>query len=228
MSILSTCQAIQIAIDSVGAREDLPPKTREEAVEILKRISSRDWYVQWDKKTIIAALEEFKRRNGKAPTVSNLTETGMPKSLTIKTHFHMNASLLLKQLFPENRDTKNDINKRMNIYGFKNEEDWLECFRTQFNKNIENGISSKKYDLIRDDGTPTWNTIARRCGCTTWTELMEKAGVKYMRKGSHTARSVHIRRITSPTLERLESINKQKKKLNKELYEILSKKDDLR
>lgn len=94
MSILSTIQAIEIAIESIEGREDLPVKTREEAIQRLKNMSDRDWYIKWDKESIIQALNDYKTRTGKAPTVTNLVETGMPKSLTIQSHFHMKASAL--------------------------------------------------------------------------------------------------------------------------------------
>lgn len=224
MSILSTIQALQICIESIEKREDIPKKTKTEAIEHVKRLMGRDWYIQWDKESIIKALTDYKERTGKAPTVTNLTETGMPKSLTIQSHFHMKASLLLKQLFPENRTASESSKKRNNPYGFETEGQWVCCFRGQFNKHINEGMCCKAYDHLRDKGTPTWSTIARHCGTSSWERLMEIADVRYTKPVCRTASHVYINSSTSPTMERLENINKKRESLNKELYDILSKK----
>lgn len=222
MSILTIMQAIQIGIESIEKRNDLPPQTQQEAIKIIKRIAGRDWYIHWDKDSIIKALQDYKQRTGKAPTVTNLTETGMPKSLTIQTHFNMKASLLLKQLFPENRNTKKQIVKRNNIYGFNTKQQWLDCFSEQFNKHLCDDMCSKRYDLLRDEGTPTWNTIARHCGLSSWIKLMDEAGVEYSQKKFKTAKELYISSTTSPTVEALNAANQERKRLNNELYQLLS------
>lgn len=224
MGILSATQAIQIAIDSIEQRNDLPPRKQEEAIQIMSNILEQEWYIKWDQQSIIDSLKEFKKKTGKAPTVTDLTEKGMPKSLTIQTHFHMSASLLLKQLFPENRVIK----KSTNIYGFKTEDDWLNCFAEQFEKHKKQGMSCRRYDLLRDKGTPSWNTITRHCGYISWSEAIKrtKVDINYTNynKKIKTATNIHIANTTSPTIEKFEAINKQRKELNLELYNILTNK----
>ena len=73
--------------------------------------------------TIIEALIKYKRRTVRAPNITNLTQTGMPKSVTIQTHFGMKASLFLKQLFPENGLGKQTVAMRYNPYGFETDKD---------------------------------------------------------------------------------------------------------
>ena len=141
-------------------------------------MSGRDWYIRWDKESIIKALNDYKEKTGRAPTVTNLVETGMPKNLTIQSHFHIRASEFLKQLFPENRNLKKNA-KPYSKFGFETEEEWLNCFAEQFKKHLCPDMCSKKYDLLRDKGTPTWSTIAKHCKMTLWKELMEAAGVKF-------------------------------------------------
>ena len=73
--------------------------------------------------TIIEALIKYKRRTVRAPNITNLTQTGMPKSVTIQTYFGMKASLFLKQLFPENGPGKQTVAMRYNPYGFETDKD---------------------------------------------------------------------------------------------------------
>lgn len=224
MSILTTTQALQIGIESIEIRDDIPPKTKQLTIELLQSLEKADWHKGWDEESIIKALQDYKERTGIAPTVTSLKEYGMPKSVTIRSYFHMSPSLFLKRLFPENQKMRHVNPQLSNPFGFKAEADWLNCFIEQFNKHKAEGMSSRKYNILRDQDTPTWDTIARHCGLSTWTSLMEKAGVEYPNK-TKTAQSLFIANATSPTIERLEAINKQREIFNTELYDILTEKN---
>ena len=226
MKKLSTMEAILIGITSIEQRTDIPEQTKQLAIERLTNLSKRDWFVQWDKESIIAALQKFKNEHGYAPTVTNLSETGMPSNLTIQSHFNVKASSFLSQLFPENREISSKKKKRSNCYGFNTEEDWMNCFIEQFNKHLNDGMSARKYNILRDNGTPTWDAIARHCNVQTWSELMAKANVKYNKKVVKTATNINIVDVSSPFLDKLEHLNDERKQLNKELYEILTKHND--
>ena len=218
MSVVTITNAIQMGIESIELRDDLSDKERGEAVKLLTNLLKRDWYNKWDKESIIKALFDYKERNGVAPTVTNLSEFGMPKNTTIQTYFHMKASLLLRQLFPEN---KTKPAKKLSEFGFSEREQWISCFVQQFNKHLEEGMSSRRYDLLRDHGTPSWSTIARNCDVSTWAELMGLAGVKYPKKPVTTVKIMRISRSSSPTIEKLENIMSQRRILNDELNTIL-------
>lgn len=219
MSGTTIADAIQLGIESIQMREDLTEKKREAAIKLLTGLLKRDWYNNWDKDSIIKALFDYRERNGVAPTVTNLSEFGMPKNTTIETHFHMKASLLLKQLFPE---TKTRVIKKRNDFGFTRTEEWLSCFVEQFNKHLSEGITSgRQYDILRDPGTPAWETIARNCDISSWTDLMRVAGVGYLDKQKQDAKIISINRTSSPSMERLEHLISQRRILNSELNSIL-------
>ena len=97
-----------------------------------------------------------------------------------------------------------------NSMNLDTEDDWINCFREQFNKNIDEGISSKKYNLLRDKNTPTWETIARHCGVFGWKELMKKAQVQYPER-IETVETLTITSISSPSLEKYENLAKVQK-----------------
>ena len=119
MSILSTVQAIQLGIESIEARTDIPSRKKEQAIKLLSSLEQSDWYQNWTKDSIIKALNDYREKNGRAPTVTNLKEHGMPKGVTIQSVFNMKPSLLLKRLFPENRNQRHVDPELANPYGFE-------------------------------------------------------------------------------------------------------------
>ena len=201
MSTSTTIDALKIGIESIQLRADLTDKTKSDCVRLLQAMMRRDWYIHWDKESIINALMAYKEEHGVAPTVTNLSESGMPKNLTIQTHFSMKASLLLKRLFPEQR-----TRRKQNPWGLDSREEWLACFREQFDKHKSNGMTSKKYDVLRDPSTPSWGTIARYCGIDKWTGLVAATGVKIPSKGLGTATTIRITESVSPLLDDINSI----------------------
>ena len=220
MSILSTMQAIDIAIKSVELRNDLPPKTKEEVLIKLNKVKKYDWYIKWTDEKIISTLYDYKERTGRAPTVTSLKEFGMPKSVTIYSHFHMSPSMFLKKLFPDRKYER--------YPNYKTEKDWLNCFIEQINKHPGIGCSSKKYNLLRDKNTPMWETIIRYLNLETWRNLLDLAGIEYIytKTKYKTSKNIHISNCKSPIVEKLNEINSQRKKLNAELYGILNLKSE--
>lgn len=226
MSILTTMQAIQLGMESIRQREDIPAKTKESAIHLLSSLEKADWHRNWTKESVIQALNDYKEETGVAPTVTTLKEYGMPKGVTIRSLFHISPSLFLKRLFPENRKLGHVNPELFNPFGFQTEDDWLNCFIEQFNKHCDEGMTCKRYNVLRDENTPTWDTIARHCGVSTWKALIEKAKVEYSREKIKTASLNEVRLdISSPFLEKLNAINKEKERLQKELMEILASKN---
>ena len=224
MSIISIEKAIQIGIESIRQREDIPPKTKEQALRLLGKLEQADWYRNWTKESIVEALNDYKERTGKAPTVTNLKEHGMPNSVTVQSVFHMSPSLVLKRLFPENR-TMNSVDPEIsNPFGFETEDDWLNCFIEQFNKHREEGMCCKTYNALRDKGTPAWNTIADHCKITSWSALMKKTGVEYIKKKRETAHQIYVAGGSSPLVDKLEALMVERRKLNQELIDLWDKK----
>ena len=221
MSIITTAEAIRIGIESIEARADIPPKTQLDAIRLLRSLEKADWHRNWTRESIIQALNEYKERTGKAPTVTNLKEHGMPKGVTIQKVFQMSPSLLLKRLFPENRKMKHVNPALSNPYGFDSEIEWLNCFREQFEKHKHEDMSCKQYNVLRDESTPTWNTIARYCKISGWTALMKKAGVAYPEKRIETAHDIRVVSASSPIVEKLEAINREKERLTREYLDAI-------
>lgn len=225
MSIISTENAIRIGIESIRQRNDIPPKTKEQAIRLLGNLERADWYKNWTRESVVLALKGFKERTGKAPTVTNLKEHGMPKSATIQSVFGMSPSLVLKRLFPENRTLNKADSMSSNLFGFESEDDWLNCFAEQFNKHKKEGMSSKTYNRLRDTDTPAWSTIANHCNISGWIELVKKSGVEYVKKPKETVHSIYVAGATSPLIEKLDALNKERERLNKEYFDLINQRN---
>ena len=163
--------AMDMAIRALQEKE----QTEEviQAIHRLQQLAKRDLVAQWSRESILEALENWRKtHDGQAPTVTALAEPGMPGCSIIQKHFGMRASAFLRQQYPQKVTPRH----RPNRYGFTTEQDWLDCFREQFEKHC---FSSKTYNVLRDKNTPLWATIAYNVGTSQWGELMKKAGVSY-------------------------------------------------
>ncbi len=213
---MTTKEALELAIITLKREEH--NEKNSEAIKRLQQLQRRDIVAKWSKESIIEALEKWKDQHGRPPTVTNLIEPDMPGANIIQKHFGMRASALLHKLYFSNDNTV----PRKNQYGYQSPEDWLSCFREQFLKHChEEGFSSNTYNMHKDKGTPLWMTIARHCGTTQWSKLMELAGVKY--PGQKEQKKVHISAVKSPWLERLEAAITKREALDKHLIDCIER-----
>lgn len=220
MGILSCEEALKIGLESIRMRTDLPPKTKEEAIRKMETVMQKQPYKKWSEASVIAALQDFKKRNGYAPTVSNLTEDGMPKSATIQLLFHMRASAFLHRLFPETLLGKRHVQSK---YSYQTPEEWMACFQEQFNKHLAEGMSCRRYNKLRDEKTPPWERIARACDLKQWSELMEKANVHYPRRPPKKETPLYINSVKSPYLEAMKQLNQEYTIVTAELRQLLER-----
>lgn len=214
---MTTKDALELAISVL--QENQQNAKYSEAVKLLQNLQKRDMIMQWSQETIIAALDSWKDQHGKPPTVTHLIEPGMPGANVIQKHFGVRASALLNKLYPPD-DTPTPP---QNQYGYLSSDDWLSCFREQFLKHCnESGFSSKTYNMFKDKGTPLWMTIARHCGTTQWSKLMELANVSYpTRIEQYKTGTLHISSIKSPWLERFEAAVEKRQELDRQLIDTI-------
>lgn len=211
---MTTKEALDLAIKTMSEYSD--GNEYKDATKLLKALQKRELATKWSKESIVAALENWREKNGRPPTTTNLIEPGMPGSSTIQKHFGMRASALLRLMYPPEDLIYHD----RNTYGFLSSEDWLNCFKEQFEKHCsEEGFSSKTYNMKKDKGTPQWETIARHCGTTQWMKLMEMAEVKYPGRIVNG----HITTVNMPFVDRLEAALRKKEELTNRLIETIER-----
>lgn len=211
---MTTKEALKIAITALQEKE--PTEKTNKAIKQLQYFQKREIVTKWDKEKIIAALNNWKERHNKIPTVTNLVEPDMPGASIIQKHFNTSASALLHKLYPVNDDSE----RYKGRYGFESNDDWLNCFREQFLKHRDKKyFSSKTYNKFRDKGTPAWSTIAEHCGVMGWLELMRLANVKYVHRRLSEPTEIKVVDIKSPLLERYIAAVKKKEELYKEFLD---------
>ncbi len=194
-------KAMEMAIQALKEKEQTAEV--QQAIHKLQRLAKRDLVAEWSQESIIEALENWrKEHDGAIPTVTTLVEPGMPGCNIIQKHFGMRASAFLRQQYPPKVTPK----ARPNRYGFTREQDWLDCFKEQFEKHcLDEGFSSKTYNILRDKNTPLWATIAYNVGTSQWGELMKKAGVAYPNRPQNADPSLmHVRVSHHPLYDKLE------------------------
>lgn len=205
-------EALHIAINLL--EQQPTTKQNKQAIKLLSNLTNRDYFVKWNKSLIISTLDEWIKEHDRVPTVRDLTETGMPKAVVIQKHFGVSASVFLKQqyghLIPKT--------ERRNKYGFNCQEDWINCFRTQFLKH--NRPKCKQYNLVKDECTPQYETIIRHSGVSSWTELLKVANVCYL-KSNAEINKICIRKSNSDIIQRYEKAVAKQERLDKELMETI-------
>lgn len=216
---MTTKEALELAI--ITLQKEPVNTENSEAIKLLQQLHRRDIVAKWTKESIIETLDDWKEQNGRPPTVTNLIEPGMPGANIIQKHFGMRASAFLHRRYPPD----NNPALPKNQYGFLSSDDWLSCFREQFLKHCnEDGFSSKTYNMLKDKGTPLWMTIARHCGTTQWTKLMELADVKYPNQVvQYEPGTIHVSSVKSPWLERLEAAVAKREILDQQLIDSIEK-----
>ena len=218
---MTTEKAFDLAIESIKIRQDLQGGEKNKAIAAIKAAQKKDIYKNWNKKEIIKVLKEFEVKNNRPPNVGDLITYGMPKALTIRSYFGVNASVFLKQLFPES--AKASIKKPVRKYDliFKSEQEWKQCFVNELkNMNHLSMINGKLYNLNRRKESPAWETIARHIGAANWSELIQKTGTARYTKKKPTARNFTIV-SESPSMNQMAELLKEKQELNQDLYNIL-------
>lgn len=203
-------RALEIAIDAISS---LPPtEENQAAIETLVKMRRSKWNTHWTKESICEALDKWVAEHGRAPTVTNLCEEGMPAAVTIQTHFDIPAKTFLRHRYSDY------IKEKENKYGFKTKEDWIQCFREQFYKH--NRPTSSAYNVVRDPDTPTFYTIMNNTGISTWKELMSVANVEYNTKNFDCTKHEMIVRSYSPSFEKYAETNQELCELDRKLIEL--------
>ena len=161
---MSYNDALDRAIEMIG---ELPcSDENREIAQRLKELRDRPFVTNWTKELVFERLNEWKERHGRNPTMTDLAEAGMPKAAQIKRLFDMKATAFLNIYYPTEK------NKRpTSKYTQKSKEEYIKDFIAEYERIKPR--TAKKYNAARNKNLPTWMTIARYVGVTTWTELIE-------------------------------------------------------
>lgn len=192
---INTLEAINIAVSAIKQLPQSPEN--EQAIERLLNMKS-DRYINWTREMVKERLDKWAAEHGRNPTVTNLAEPDMPKAVTIQRLFDMRASAFLNIYYPSGTSKRRNTSR----YTVKTEEEWVEDFVRQFNE--IKPCSAADYNAKRAEATPTWLTIARYLGLSTWGGLVLHTGVSTKRlEGRQIAVKEYVVDSTSGLYEKL-------------------------
>lgn len=196
---ITRLQAIDIAVSAI---KQLPDSAENrQAAERLLNIKNDCRIICWTKETVFQTLDEWSAEHGRYPTVTDLAEPNMPKAVTVKKLFDMKASAFLNTYYSSEKKKA-----RIGRYSCRTGEEWAEDFVSRYNSIRPS--SAREYNIRRDRNSPTWLTVARHLGVSTWKELLEFTGVKKDNtNGSHGYTVEH----SSPAYERISRLLEERK-----------------
>lgn len=196
-------EALYYAISVIKQQPET--KAGNNAIEVLSNMTKSCRYIKWTEETVRQALDDWKAEHNRNPSVTDLSEPEMPKGTTIKKLFDMSPSAFLNIYYPREHPKKS-----VSKYNLLTEEDYKNIFIKQYQKHKP--TSARKYDSLRDKGTPAWTTIILHCGLKTWEELIQFSGVKRYSKISKTYQPREYTVIShNPTYEKLVKLLEEQK-----------------
>ena len=220
---LSRRQAVPKAIELLQCL----PQTEEvvAVIQALKKYHSTP-LARWDVPSVYEALDEWSRKHeGKAPSTKECDSyKELPSHGVFEKLFHKSAKEFLNEYYGEMEYVR--IGKCRSVC-INDQYDFLEIFRKEFERIRPR--TSKIYDAKRNVDTPAWQTIARRCGISSWSELVTLSGVE----ASCLQRSYNSYRIESNLVAEhksdglMESELQEQRMAEKEFEKIIEKTDQI-
>lgn len=184
---ITILQALNIAVEAIRQLPD--SDENRQAITRLTNLKNKDLYVNWTKELVFKKLNDWKKNHdNRNPNATCLAEHGMPKAHTIQRLFDMKASAFFNIYYPNDNSKKTAYTP----YSVHSKEEYVELFIKEYNRIKPR--TSKEYNVLRNKDTPTWLTIAKYVGVTTWRELLEitKVDISCSSRMKKTARSFNI------------------------------------
>lgn len=194
-------EAVEKAIEIIREKDGIETKT-----EILENLEKVKILLknEWTKDGIINKINQWVDQHGRNPCYCDLLQyNDMPSPIAIKRNFDMSARAFLNLYYPYTKK------RTVNYVNIMSKEELTNLFITQFNKHKVH--SAKEYDEFRDEGTPTWITIARNLGFTRWCELIDYTNVKIRKREPIEVHRVITVKQSVPLYEKLEQLLKDRK-----------------
>ena len=192
---MTRLEAVEKAIEIINENEVI--ETKSQIIENLEKVKIL-LKNEWTKDGIFNKINQWVDEHGRNPCYYDLLQyDDMPNPIAIKRNFDMSARAFLNLYYPYKK-------KKSVTY-----VSVTSLFIAQFNKHKVH--SAKEYDEFRDEGTPTWITIARNLGFTRWCELIDYTNVKIRRREPIEVHRVITVKHSIPLYEKLEQLLKERK-----------------
>ena len=198
---MTRLEAVEKAIEIINENEVI--ETKSQIIENLEKVKIL-LKNEWTKDEIFNKINQWVDEHGRNPCYCDLLQyDDMPNPIAIKRNFDMSARAFLNLYYPYTKK------KSVTYVSVMSKEELTSLFIAQFNKHKVH--SAKEYDEFRDEGTPTWITIARNLGFTRWCELIDYTNVKIRRREPIEVHRVITVKHSIPLYEKLEQLLKERK-----------------
>ena len=198
---MTRLEAVEKAIEIINENEVI--ETKSQIIENLEKVKIL-LKNEWTKDGIFNKINQWVDEHGRNPCYCDLLQyDDMPNPIAIKRNFDMSARAFLNLYYPYTKK------KSVTYVSVMSKGELTSLFIAQFNKHKVR--SAKEYDEFRDEGTPTWITIARNLGFTRWCELIDYTNVKIRRREPIEVHRVITVKHSIPLYEKLEQLLKERK-----------------
>ena len=161
----AVCRALEL-LESLGPSPEIAG-----VIEKLQEVYAEMPFTRWSEDTVHDTLRQFAAERGRNPTAADLKRRGMPPHTVIRLRFGMTAKAFLDTYYPPAPG-----GYASGPYGWKSKEDWTQDFIRQYKE--KKPVSGQRYNAVRDAGSPSWLTIAKYNGGTSWRGLRRSLGLK--------------------------------------------------
>lgn len=169
-------QALIEAIDILSESSE-----NKDIVKKLEEILSELPLSSWTKNSVIDRIETYAaEHNDTLPAVSELTKSNkLPSNTEIKYLFGYSSVIkFFNEYFPHLKIKP----QRFSPYYSNDGNYFIETFKENYEiikeKFSLKTVSARTYRIYRKEKTPTVETIMKKCGCTTYNELLALCGYK--------------------------------------------------
>lgn len=146
----------------------------EQIVEKLQEIYSEMPLSYWTKESIIDSIETYAcEHNDTLPYAHELTsKNNLPSNTVIKQKFGISSmNIFFKRYFPHLKQKS-----------YHNKDYYSNIFKKNYSeiqRKLEiKSVNTKQYNEHKNKGTPNYETIVKKCGLTSYSELLTECGLK--------------------------------------------------
>ena len=132
-------------------------------------------FASWSKEAIFDACDDYVKSTDGILTTSAFMKKGMPSHAVITLRFGMTAKEFRDKYYPLK------LTPPVSPYHHHPVSFWNSRFVSEYNRIRPS--SAVKYNKLRDKKFPSWVTVAKMNGLTTWRQLLDKLGLEPFSSG---------------------------------------------
>lgn len=159
----------------------LDQRIKDETIKMLNLCISELPFAKWSEAAIFDACDQFILDNKRQIRLIDFDRAGLPSHPTIKNRFKMSVKEFRDKYYPLSHESKNN-----SPYGVYTNEQIKDIFIKEYTAICP--ASGCDYNSRRSKSLPSWVTVAKRFGVSTWTQLINEFSLPHHSKRGATQR----------------------------------------